>query len=271
LFKINHMIDRLTERKSNGGVDGADHSNHDHEKADKSVGIWKRMMSLPLVSVDTCPCKYCREVTTERRHAEDWQRLIYTLEKFDITWRAYLKTKRESFWPYVHTWLPVVNIEHFDDRSVDRVHQHVKNILSSLRCLNDGRIDDVRTLTGRVKQEFDEMTTIVMRHIDSEEILLTPLFHQFADMATAVQTMRRMWRSVDVCTWHTAIPFILNHTPDNNMRMAFLDCFAWATDDAFVYIGRWLSQSCNAFLYARLCVDYPTLKDTDANWLSKTW
>ena len=238
-----------------------------------------RLTSSELGLAPSCPCSACREheseaVSSGERQEERLHELLDHLASLEIALCTYMDNKRDVLWPAVELWLPNVHIEHTDGSQLrdvrDKLHRLIGQIAALHPVLNDNS-EQVAALVAECADQLTDVARAVHLHLDHEEVILTPLLHRFTDVPSANRIMRQLWDKTSPPRHRIIIPWLLNHLPDHPQRLAYVDCYTFATESAVSIMGRWMRDGLDPFLYRQLCVDYPRLEAGEPSLYSKFW
>lgn len=269
LYKINLLVQQL-KQYSNTDDDGTCSNSGDsdqHANIHTHHTLISQLLPHRLQDTAQCPCGVCRSHHTNKVSEKELiQHLLHLLSEFNITFNSYITLKRDIIHPYIQTWLMDIEIHHINKTNLFTVNEAIQSILCTIHSNNINQ-----SVIQSIQSQLDLINSLIHPHLDQEEVCMTPLMNQFTDLPASVDTLRRMWSQLEPSVWSVIIPFVLNNTSDNTLRMAFIDCFAWASSDAFRIMGRWCSVSLEPFLYNRLCVDYPQLASTEVGPMTRTW
>ena len=245
--------------------------------------LYRHRLTSPELGLSaTCPCRACsvhdaEAVECGERASERLTELLDHLATFDVALCTYVDNKRNALWPAVEMWLPQVHIEHTDGSQLHEVRLKLHRLIGDLASLQPILNNDTTTnpqLTTAITHctnQLSDIARLIHLHLDHEEVLLTPLLHRFTDLPAANRIMRTVWEQTPTGRNRLIIPWLLNHLPDHPQRMAYVDCYSFATDNALSIMGRWMREGLDPFLYRQLCVDYPRLNSGEPSIYAKFW
>ena len=229
----------------------------------------------PLGQDALCPCALC-VASGQPARQQKLSTAAAMLSQLHLALRTYMRVKRDVLWPVVQRWIPQVHLSHVEQDDMTPALDRLTAIIFALERLAaadecEAAACEVEAGVASLQRDLYAVATAVHVHLDHEEVMLSPLVHQFLDLTSAKATMVEIWQAVDCGVWREVLPWLLSMMPDHSQRMALIDCFNWASQEVMGLLGRWLALEIDPFLYGRLCVDYPALALRGTSPHAKFW